>query len=60
MTQFTTAHIGSIIDMLQPDNRFIGFDTMFDRLERNVQYHDTNFPVYNVVHDKEKIRTLLN
>ena len=53
MTQFTTAHIGSIIDMLQPDNRFIGFDTMFDRLERNVQYHDTNFPVYNVVHDKE-------
>ncbi len=54
MTQFTTAHIGSIIDMLQPDNRFIGFDTMFDRLERNVQYHDTNFPVYNVVHDKEK------
>jgi molecular chaperone IbpA len=53
MTQFTTAHIGSIIDMLQPDNRFIGFDTMFDRLERNVQYHDTNFPVYNVVHNKE-------
>jgi len=53
MTQFTTAHIGSIIDMLQPDNRFIGFDTMFDRLERSVQYHDTNFPVYNVVHNKE-------
>ena len=60
MTQFTTAHIGSIIDMLQPDNRFIGFDTMFDRLERNVQYHDTNFPVYNVVHDKEKGSYILN
>ena len=60
MTQFTTAHIGSIIDMLQPDNRFIGFDTMFDRLERNVQYHDTNFPVYNVVHDKEKDSYVIN
>ena len=51
MTQFTTAALNDFFDMLQPDNRFIGMDNMFDRLHRGVQYHDTNFPVYNVIHD---------
>jgi molecular chaperone IbpA len=54
MTQFTTAALNDFFDMLQPDNRFIGMDNMFDRLHRGVQYHDTNFPVYNVIHDHKK------
>ena len=54
MTQFTTAHLENFFDLLQPDNRFIGMENMFDRLERNVQYHDTNFPVYNVIHDQKE------
>ena len=54
MTQFTTAALNDFFDMLQPDNRFIGMDNMFDRLHRGVQYHDTNFPVYNVIHDQKK------
>ena len=54
MTQFTTAVLDSFFDHLQPDNRFIGMDTIYDRIHRGVQYHDTNFPVYNVIHDHKK------
>ena len=54
MTQFTTAVLDSFFDYLQPDNRFIGMDTIYDRIHRGVQYHDTNFPVYNVIHDHKK------
>ena len=50
----TASHINNIMNVLQPDNRFIGFDTMFDRFEQHTQYHDTNFPVHNVVHNKEE------
>ncbi len=54
MTMLTASHINNLLNVLQPENRFIGFDNMFDRFEQHVQYHDTNFPVYNVVHDKEE------
>ena len=54
MTQFTTAVLDSFFDHLQPDNRFIGMDNIYDRIQRGVQYHDTNFPVYNVIHDHKK------
>ena len=54
MTQFTTAVLDSFFDHLQPDNRFIGMDHWYDRVQRGVQYHDTNFPVYNVIHDHKK------
>ena len=29
-------------------------DTIYYRIHRGVQYHDTNFPVYNVIHDHKK------
>ena len=54
MTQFTAAHISNLLNVLQPENRFIGFDNMFNKFEQHLQYHDTNFPVYNVVHDKKE------
>ena len=54
MTQFTTAVLDSFFDHLQPDNRFIGMDTIYDRIHRGVQYHATNFPVYNVIHAHKK------
>ena len=54
MTQFTAAHISNLLNVLQPENRFIGFDNMFNKFEQHLQYHDTNFPVYNVVHNKEE------
>ena len=54
MTMLTASHLHNLLNVLQPENRFIGFDTMFDRFEQHTQYHDTNFPVHNVVHNKEE------
>ena len=50
----TLNHILAQFDALTNDPRVLGFQPMFDRVERQLQHSQDTYPPHNVVYDKEK------
>jgi molecular chaperone IbpA len=50
----TLNHILAQFDAITNDPRFLGFDSLFDRVERNLQHGQETYPPHNVVYDKNE------